>query len=260
MDAVGEQFFSTSLPALARVGAVLAVTPPFAGVAVPRRVRAIIALALTVGLLPVAATQARPVASAGEFFVGVGGEVVIGLAMGLALSLVFTGAQWAGEMITQQLGLSLSEVYDPATGGAASSLGHLYWLMAIVVFMAVNGHHALLQGVAGSFTAIPVMTFPSGGGGAVVTVLVSLLGSMTGLAIQLAAPVFVTMLIVDLALGMVTRTMPQIGVMTAALSVRSVVALIVLIAALAVTAGVVQAGSLSWVRSVTTALGGLTGK
>ena len=259
MDAFGDPFFWTSLPALARVGAVLAVTPPFAGVAVPRRVRAIVALALTVGLLPVATTQARPVASAGEFFVGVGGEVAIGLAMGLALSLVFTGAQWAGEMVTQQLGLSLSEVYDPATGGAASSLGHLYWLMAVVVFMAVNGHHALLWGVAGSFTAIPVMTFPSGGA-SVVTVLVSLLGSMTGLAIQLAAPVFVTMLVVDLALGMVTRTMPQIGVMTAVLSVRSVVGLVVLIAGLAVTAGVVQAGGLNWVRSVTGALGGLAGK
>jgi flagellar biosynthetic protein FliR len=267
MDAVGQQLAQlvgdtnvvASLPALARVGAVMAVTPPFAGVAVPVRVRAIIALALTVGLLPIAATQARPANSLGEFLIGIGGEVVIGLAMGLSLALVFTAAQWAGELITQQLGLSLSEIYDPATGGASSSLGHLYWLFAVVVFMGGGGHHALLRGVASSFSTVPVMSFP-GGGAAIVTLLVGLLQSMTGLAIQLAAPVFVTMLVVDLALGMVTRTMPQIGVMTAAMTVRSVVGLVVIIVGLAVTAGVVQVAGVNWVRTVTSAMSGIVAK
>src|SRR5688572_4354768 len=245
------------LPALARVGAVLAVAPPFASVAVPRRVRALIAMALTVGLLP-GLTAATSPARSGELILAIGGEVLIGLAMGLALSLVFTAAQWAGELVSQQMGLNLSEMYDPGSGGVAvGALGHMYWLLTVVMFLGANGHHALLRGVAASFDAVPVMSLSAGG--SVVTLIVGLLQSATGLAIQLAAPVFVTMLIVDLALGMVGRTMPQLGMMTVGVTVRSVAGLVVLIAGMALTAGVVQGASVSWVNVVQTSLSGLSG-
>lgn len=263
MDAVATELTQLAggatayLPALARVGAVLAVAPPFAAVAVPVRVRALIAMALTVGLLPAVSTQARP-AGAAELVVGIGGEVLIGLAMGMSLALVFTAAQWAGELVTQQMGLSLSEMYDPRTGGQGGALGHLYWLLAVVVFMGANGHHALLRGVAASFDAVPVMTASSGE--PIVALMVALLQSATGLAIQLAAPVFVTMLVVDLALGMVGRTMPQLGMMTAGVTVRSVAGLIVLIVGMALTAGVVQGAAVNWMQVVRSSLDGLTGR
>ena len=246
------------LPALARVGAVLAVAPPFAAVAVPVRVRALIAMALTVGLLPAVSAHAAPQSLAG-LAVGVAGEVLIGLAMGMSLALVFTAAQWAGELVTQQMGLSLSEIYDPrGAGGQAGALGHLYWLLAVVVFMGANGHHALLRGVAASFDVVPVMTLSAGA--PIVSLMVGLLQSATGLAIQLAAPVFVTMLVADLALGMVGRTMPQLGMMTAGVTVRSVAGLIVLIVGMALTAGVVQGAAVNWMQVVRSSLNGLTGR
>ena len=244
------------LPALARVGAVLAVAPPFASVAVPRRVRALIAMALTVGLLPTVTTTTHP-ATSGELILGIGGEVLIGLAMGLALSLVFTAAQWAGELVTQQMGLSLSEMYDPGTGGSVGPFAHAYWLLAVVVFLGANGHHALLRGVAASFQAVPVMSLSAGA--PIVTLMVGLLQSATGLAIQLAAPVFVTMLIVDLALGMVGRTMPHLGMMTVGVTVRSIAGLVVLIVGMALTAGVVQGAAVNWMSVVQTSLSGLNG-
>jgi flagellar biosynthetic protein FliR len=254
MDAVGFNLSGAAaayLPALARVGAVLAVAPPFAAVAVPRRVRAIIAIALTIGLVPAMSVQAAP-QNLGTFGLGIGGEILIGLAMGLSLALVFTAAQWAGELVTQQMGLSLSEIYDPAAGGQVGALSHLYWLLAVVVFMTANGHHALLRGVAASFDAIPVMTAAQGP--AIVTLFVGLLQSATGLAIQLAAPVFVTMLVVDLAIGMVGRSMPQIGLMTAAVTVRGVAGLIVLVAGMSITAGVLQSSAVSWMQAVPSSL------
>ena len=264
MDAVATELTQLAggatayLPALARVGAVLAVAPPVAAVAVPVRVRARIAMALTVGLLPAVSTQARP-AGAAELVVGIGGEVLIGLAMGMSLALVFTAAQWAGELVTQQMGLSLSDIYDPrGAGGHAGALGHLYWLLAVVVFMGANGHHALLRGVAASFDAVPVMTASSGE--PIVALMVALLQSATGLAIQLAAPVFVTLLVVDLALGMVGRTMPQLGMMTAGVTVRAVAGLIVLIVGMALTAGVVQGAAVNWMQVVRSSLDGLTGR
>ena len=268
MDAIGLELTELAsaampaayLPALARVGAVLAVAPPFAAVAVPRRLRALLAMALTVGLLPVASQQAPAASSAAELAIGIGGEVLIGLALGLSLSLVFTAAQWAGGLITQQMGLTLSEMYDPGAGGggAAGGLSHLYWLLAVVVFLGANGHHALLRGVAASFDAVPVMTLSAGT--PIVSLMAGLLQSTTGLAIQLAAPVFVTLLVVDLALGMVGRTMPQLGMMTAGITARSIAGLVVLIVGMSLTAAVVQGAAVSWVNVVQATVGGLTGR
>jgi flagellar biosynthesis protein FliR len=271
MDAIGTQLtqmFGSGaasaaiayLPPLARVGSVLAIAPPFAAVAVPVRVRVLIAMALTIGLLPTVSVHATPDQPLATLALGVAGEVMIGLAMGMSLALVFTAAQWAGEMVTQQMGLSLSEMYDPRGAGAGAgggSLSHLYWLMTVVVFMGANGHHALLRGVAASFGAVPVMSIANGG--PIVALMVGLLQSATGLAIQLAAPVFVTMLVVDLALGMVGRTMPQLGMMTAGVTVRSIAGLIVLIAGMALTAGVVQGAAVNWVEVVQSSFNGLTG-
>jgi len=267
MDAIGseltEVFGSAGaamayLPPLARVGAVLAVAPPFASVAVPVRVRALIAMALTIGLLPAVSynsTASQPLAG---LALGVAGEVTIGLAMGMSLALVFTAAQWAGELITQQMGLSLSEMYDPrGAGGQVGSLGQMYWLLTVVVFMGANGHHAMLRGVAASFDAVPVMSLANGA--SIVALMVGLLQSATGLAIQLAAPVFVTMLVVDLAVGMVGRTMPQLGMMTAGVTVRSIAGLVVLIAGMALTAGVVQGAAVNWMQVVQSSFNGLTG-
>jgi flagellar biosynthetic protein FliR len=247
------------LPPLARVGAVLAVAPPFAAVAVPVRVRTLIAMALTIGLLPAVSNSNASPESLGGLALGVAGEVMIGLAMGMSLALVFTAAQWAGGLITQQMGLSLSEMYDPRGGsdGQTGSLGQMYWILTVVVFMGANGHHALLRGIAASFQTVPVMTISSGG--PIVTLMVGLLQSATGLAIQLAAPVFVTMLVVDLALGMVGRTVPQLGMMTAGVTVRSIAGLIVLIAGMALTAGVVQGAAVNWVQVVQSSFNGLTG-
>jgi flagellar biosynthesis protein FliR len=160
--------------------------------------------------------------------------------------------------VTQQMGLSLSEIYDPRAGGQVGALAHLYWLLAAVVFMAANGHHALLRGIAASFDAVPVMTVAAGA--PLVSLFTGLLQSATGLAIQLATPVFVTLLVVDLALGMVGRTMPQLGMMTAGVTVRSVAGLVVLIVGMTLTAGVVQGAAVNWTQVVTSSLGGLTGR
>jgi flagellar biosynthetic protein FliR len=257
-ELVGGHAAMAYLPALARVGAVLAVAPPFAAVAVPVRVRALIAMALTVGLLPAATSAQAAPQSLGAFALGVGGEVLIGLAMGMSFAFVFTAAQWSGELIAQQMGLNLSEIYDPRTGGQASSLGHLYWLLAVVVFMGANGHHALLRGVAASFDAVPVMTLAQGE--PIVALMTGLLQSATGLAIQLAAPVFVTMLVVDLALGMVGRTVPQLGMMTAGVTVRSIAGLVVLIAGMALTVAVVQGATGNWMQIVQSSFNGLAGR
>ena len=246
------------LPVLARVGAVVAIAPPFASAAVPPRVRVIIALALTVGLMPTIAARPMVPSSVGQVFIAVGTEALIGLAIGLAIRLVFAAAQWAGEIIAQQMGLSLAESFDPRAGGDGTSIGQLYWLLATVVFLGANGHHALLRGLTSSFDVLPV-----GQGVAsmrMVDLLVGLVQSCSILALQLAAPVIITLLMVDLSMGMVGKAMPQIGVMSAGVTMRSIAGLIVLIAGVALTVRVIQGATLNWMQLVQSQVSSLAGK
>lgn len=257
MDAALFNLAPGYLPALARVGGIMACAPLLSSAAVPRRVRALLAMALTLGLMPTLGQTAMP-NDWGSLAIGVGGEALIGVAIGLAMNLVFAGARMAGELIAQQLGLGLAEMFDPHAGGETNILAHAYSLLAMVIFLGVNGHHALIRGIAASFTAVPVMTaFNSGG---VVTMLSGmLLGALT-LALQLAMPIFVTMLIVDLAVGMVGRTVPQVGLMTAGIALRSLVGFIVLVLCMAMTALILQGATANWMQLVQSALPRLAGR
>jgi flagellar biosynthetic protein FliR len=173
-----------------------------------------------------------------QLTVGIGGELCFGIAMGLVMSFTFVAAQWAGEMIGQQMGLNISEVFDPQFGGHGSLVGDMYFMLALVVFLAVGGHHAMLNAVWQSFHHLPLLSL--GVDKPLVDLLVGLLQTSTVLAVRLAAPMLVTMLVVDLALGLVGRAMPQFNVMQAGMSVRTILGLIVVIAGLALTGKVIE--------------------
>ena len=143
----------------------------------------------------------------------------------------------------------------PRSGGEGTSLGQAYWLLATVVFLAGNGHHALVRGIRASFDAVPALGAANVAD--LVPMLVGLTQSATVLALHLAAPVMVATLVADLALGMVGRTIPQLGVMTAGVTVRAGVGLVVLVAATAVTAAVLQGATLNWAQLVRTAFGSI---
>jgi flagellar biosynthesis protein FliR len=128
-------------------------------------------------------------------------------------------------------------------------------MLAVVVFLAANGHHALLRGLRLSFDALPIGTALQGS--AVVAMLSGLMGSALALAVQIAAPVFVATLIADVAMGLAGKTMAQLGVMSAALTVRSAVGLIAMIAGIAVTVGVLQNATVNWMQIVQGAIGNL---
>ncbi|HTL30814.1 MAG TPA: flagellar biosynthetic protein FliR, partial [Tepidisphaeraceae bacterium] len=206
---------------------------------VPRRVKVLLTLILAVGMCP--AVKAPPNLNdltTWQLAVGIGGEIIFGFAMGMVLSFVFIAGQWAGELIGQQMGLNMSEVFDPQFGQAGSLVGDMYFMLTLVIFLSLRGHHAILDGVRASFDALPLLSV--GMNKPLFGLLTGLFTSCTTLAIQLAGPMIVTMLVVDLALGAISKTMPQINVMTAGLTMRSLVGLVVLIVGISLTARVIE--------------------
>lgn len=221
-----------------RVAGMMVFAPLIGSVRIPKRVRLLLSIVLAIGLAPGIAPPMVIPNHAWELAVGIGGEMAFGLAIGTILSFTFIAAQWAGEIVGQQMGINLGSTFDPTYGGGGSVIGDMYFMLTLVIFISINGHHALLIGVRRSFDALPLLSV--GLDHSLFDLLIRLLHACTMLAFQLAAPVLMTMLIVDLALGFIGKTVPQLNVMTAGMSVRGLVAILVMILGLSLTSTVIR--------------------
>ena len=221
-----------------RLAGMMLFAPLFGSARIPRRIKAVLVLVLALGVMGGMKEPVRLPVSTWQLAGAIAGELAFGLAMGMVLSLVFIAAQWAGEMIGQQMGLNLGSVFDPQFGGQGSVIGDMYFMLTLVVFLAVGGHHSMLAGVRDSFEKLPLLTV--GVDRTLFDTLAGLLGGATVLAVRLAAPTLVTMLVVDLVLGLIGKTVPQMNVMSAGLTLRSVVGMVIVIAGLSLTSGVIR--------------------
>jgi flagellar biosynthesis protein FliR len=227
---------------LIRVSGLFIASPLFAASRVPKRVKALMAMAISWCVcLSMVPNIAWP-ATLGGLVASIAGELCIGIAVGMCANIMFAGVQWAGEIVGQQLGFNLGEVFDPQFASAGNVIGDLFYMLMLVIFLVIGGHHALLTGLGESFRTLPLLSVsqPGAGGGAVQGVgiletLVGIVGSSTILSIRLAGPVLTTLLILDVALGFIGKTMPQLNVLSAGMSLRSLIGIALLAGGLLMT-------------------------
>jgi flagellar biosynthesis protein FliR len=220
-----------------RLAGLMLFAPLLGSARIPRRVKTALALVLAMCMCDMVRLPPLP-ETHWELALGIAGEIVFGAAMGMILALVFIAAQWGGEMIGQQMGLNLSEVFDPQFSASGSVMGDMYFMLTTVVFLCVGGHLEVIRAVRGSFEVLPLLAV--GMNPEILDLLVSLFTAAASLAIRLAAPVLVTMLVVDLALGCISKTMPQFNVMSAGLTLRSLVGMVVLIISIGLGSRVIR--------------------
>ena len=220
-----------------RMAGIMAMAPVFSSPRTPRRVKALVVIVSAMGIAGGLPAVDLP-DSTWALAVGIGGEIAFGIAMGMLVSFAFVAAQWAGEMIGVEMGLNMSEVFDPSMGGQGSIVGDLFYFMALAVFLSVNGHQHMLEAARESFRHLPPMSL--GIDADLVGTLVGLLQSAMVMALRLAAPVLITVVVVDLTLGLVGRAMPQFNVMQAGLSVRAIVGAAIVIVGLNITGKVIE--------------------
>lgn len=227
-------FVPTYAMVLVRVASMFLFSPLFGSGRVPRPVKAAIACVLAVCITPNVAPVVLP-DNIYALVAGITAEMLFGLAMGMIMSLVFVAAQWAGEIIGQQLGFNLGEVFDPQFGAAGSVISDLLFMLTLVIFLCVGGHHAMLHGLYKSFQYLPLLsittTNPAGG----FELLTGLLLSCTVLVARLVAPTIVAMLLADVVLGFISKTLPQLNVMSAGMPIRSMLGMLVIAAGITYT-------------------------
>ena len=141
---------------LARVSGLVVTAPIFGSVEVPAQVRALLALALAVLIMP---TQWHVlVADPGNllnYLLLLSGELVIGLVLGLGVMILFSGAQLAGEAFGRISGLMLADLFDPSLGVSVPVFSRLLFLLALTIFVTIGGHRVVMAGLLDTFATIP---------------------------------------------------------------------------------------------------------
>ena len=195
--------------AFMRVGAIVMLLPGFGETAVPQRIRLSIAFMVAFVLHPLTAPL-YPAGLAGNptaLIVMMGGELAIGLFLGMATRLVLAAAQVAGTTIANQLGLGFAMTVDPTQGQQGVIFGNFLSLMAVTLIFVGDLHFPALAAVSSSFTLFPPGQWVPVGDFAEVTV--KLIGESFKVGLQVSAPFLAFGLIFNLGLGMLQKMMPQ---------------------------------------------------
>lgn len=151
-------------------------------------------------------------------FIMTGREALVGLTLGFSVFLIFGGIRIAGQFIDLQMGLLMANVFDPQFGSPVTLVGQLYYYLGLIYFFIINGHHSMLAALTGSYQVIP----PGMGVLGEVTLwkVMDIFFWMFLLAFQIALPVVVTLLMVDISLGLISKTVPQLHVFIVGLPLK----------------------------------------
>lgn len=200
----------TYLWPLFRIGALVGAAPLFGTKTVPVRIRIGVALVLTAVIAPVlpAAPPMDPLGA--EAIRVIMAQVMIGLAMGFALQMVFSAFVVGGQIISMGMGLGFAQMNDPVSGVAVPVVGQFYTIAVTLLFLALNGHLMLIEVLVESFTVLPVGTQGIALEG--IWDLVNWAGRMFSWAVLIALPAVGALLLANIGFGIMTRAAPQLNI------------------------------------------------
>jgi len=215
----------------ARLTGLLLFQPVLGSLAVPVQVRALLIIGLAALLTPVVPVPPNLPDSPTGVAVAALGELLLGILLGLAGMLCFYGLQLGGLLLAQESGLAYGQILDPTTEEEDTLLGAFYLQLGLVLFLVLGGHRVLVSVCLDTFRMLPLLgATPATTHGAELLVQGLALGSH--LALRVAAPALLALFLVNVALGFISRTMPQLNVLAVGFSLKSLVTLLIMAAAL----------------------------
>jgi flagellar biosynthesis protein FliR len=167
----------------------------------------------------------------GDFILLILKETMVGLALGFFASILLYAVQLAGSFIDLQSGFAMATMFNAQTGVQEPITGRLFYIITMVFFLSVNGHHILIHGVLASFEWIPIDSWlPSMVSENFVIHALEILKTMFWLAFLIAAPIVGALFLVDVALGILTKTAPQMNLFVVGIPIKMIVHYLVLYA------------------------------
>ncbi|MCC7365471.1 MAG: flagellar biosynthetic protein FliR [Dehalococcoidia bacterium] len=239
MLTLSPQFTYAFLLLLIRTSAMLVSAPLLSHRGIPAWTKVGFAVFIALVLVP-AESERLPDApnDFGTVAAAVIAETLFGLALGLAMQLVFVGLQMGSQILGIQMGFGLGSVYDPVTGAQFGAFDQFYAVLVTLVFFTMNGHYMVIQSLAETVRAVPLGTFNP-----LVIESGEIAALITGLfvtAVRVAMPVLAALFLTDVGMGFVARTVPQANVLVVGMPIKIGVGMIVMMAALPLTTTLIQ--------------------
>jgi flagellar biosynthetic protein FliR len=220
-----------------RVGGVLLVAPILGDNRMPPRVKIGLCVVLTIVIVPVSGSVPVIEPLSAVWFLVLVNQIIIGIAIGFMLQLVFNAMVVAGESLATTMGLGYALMNDPSNGVQVPIVSQFYTIFVSLLFLAFNGHHELIRLISESFLLLPVG----------VTITGNMLWHLTQWsailfsgALQVALPALAALLTVNLVLGIMTRSAPQLNIFSVGFPIAITVGFIVIMLTLPSVAGIFQ--------------------
>ncbi len=195
---------------LARILALVASSPVIGNRQVPARVKVGLAMLITFLIAPTLNIPSDIEASSGPGLFILVQQILVGLAMGFSMRLIFSAIEMAGDLMGMQMGLGFASFYDPINATNTQVIAQFLGIIAILAFLSMNGHLYMLATLAESFQVFPISTqVPSA---SAMHTLALWGGSIFSHALRLSLPVIGALLLTNLALGILTRSAPQLNI------------------------------------------------
>lgn len=204
-----QSWISGLLWPLTRVLAVFAAGPLLSNRVIPNRVKLGFGLILTIIIVPtLPSLPSVDVISLPGLLILLQ-QIIIGSAIGFSLRIFFAAVELAGQLSGLTMGLGFASFFDPASGGQSTSVSQFFGLLAMLVFLSINGHLLLIGAMLDSFHTLPIsadgLTHING------LTMATWAGNIFSAGLMMAMPVVAALLITNMALGILTRTAPQLN-------------------------------------------------
>lgn len=217
---------------LVRVSSMFVAMPFFSHRSIPPMVKILLSFGLTIAFFPMVLELNKDnsfgyvLAGWGNLFLFIGKEVLLGLIVGFIAKIIFESILFAFEYMGLQMGFGFASTFDPSTNSNSSVISQLIFILAFLLFLAVDGHQILIRSIMDTFTAVPlglvvIQKF-------LVSYAVEVVREVFVIAVKLAAPVAVVAFITNVAFGVIARAVPQVNVLVISFTVNILIGLIVI--------------------------------
>ncbi|MEJ6950231.1 flagellar biosynthetic protein FliR [Natronospora cellulosivora (SeqCode)] len=212
---------------LIRFSGLFLITPIFSSSVIPVRIKVGLSFTMAIITMPLLAGSHSMPNSEFLILIEVLSELLIALVIGFILLLTFTTIQLAGHFIDMRMGFAIVNVTDPIHGYTMPLMGQFKNILAILLFLAINGHHILINSIHRSFMIIPLGS--STLNYRIYEIVFRYSADIFLLALKMALPIYATLFIADIILGFLTRTIPQLNIFVVGLPLKILVGFILLL-------------------------------
>lgn len=223
--------FQMLLLVFARVSGIFIIAPFFSSQLIPGQTKIALSILISLIIYPVL-SRFHPVLPAHILNYGfmLIAQLLVGLIIGFIVNIIFTAFQMGAQYYSFQMGFGINEVYDPLSEIEIPVIGQFQYLLSILVFLSLRGHHLMISALVRSFDIIPVIDFTRPATAQFLSNnMVRVFTEMLVLSVKISFPVLATMFLVALVLGLLAKSSPQMNIFNLGFPIQIGIGMIALI-------------------------------